>query len=60
MYDGSADKRTASVTENLQPRLYIPMTNRMGWTDEKLQPDDPLQYYYGATLRGIRGRDFND
>ncbi len=59
-YDGSSDKRTASTTETLTPRLYVPLHNRMGWTDEQLQPNDPLQYYYGATLHGIRGRDFND
>ncbi|MCC6907373.1 MAG: type II secretion system protein [Phycisphaerales bacterium] len=59
-FDGSADKRTASVTENYNPKLYVPLTNRMGWTDESLQPGDPLHYYYGATKHGIRGRDFND
>jgi hypothetical protein len=59
-YDGSADKRTASTTENYNPKLYVPLKNRMGWTDIQLQPSDPLQYYYGATLHGIRGRDFND
>ncbi len=59
-FDGSADKRTASLTENYNPKLYIPLTNRMGWTDEALQPGDPLQYYYGATKYGVRGRDFND
>ncbi|MCC6907412.1 MAG: prepilin-type N-terminal cleavage/methylation domain-containing protein [Phycisphaerales bacterium] len=59
-FDGSADKRTASSIENLDPRLYVRLRNRMGWTDEALQPDDPLQYYHGATKHGIRGRDFID
>jgi len=60
MFDGSASKRVASSTENSNPRLYVPLQMRMAWSDEKLQPDDPLQYYYGATLNGIRGRDFNN
>jgi len=60
MYDGSANKKIAASVENLTPRLYVPLHNRMGWTDIQLQPSDPLNYYYGATLHGIRGRDFND
>lgn len=60
-YDGSADKRVASSVEFPQqgyPRLWVPLRMRMGWTDPALDPTDPFQYYYGATLHGIRGRDF--
>ena len=61
MYDGSAAKKVAASVENFNtPKLYVPLHNRMGWTDVQLQPSDPLNYYYGATLNGIRGRDFND
>ncbi len=60
MYDGSSAKKIAASVENLTPRLYVPLHNRMGWTDEQLQPGDPINYYYGATLNGVRGRDFNN
>ncbi len=62
-FDGSADKRVASSVEYPppdQPKLWISMRMRMGWTDPALQPTEPYQYYYGATLNGIRGRDFYD
>lgn len=62
-YDGSADKRVASSVEIPPPnltRLWVPLRMRMGWTDPALQPGEPYQYYYGATLNGIRGRDFYD
>ncbi len=62
-YDGSADKRVASSVEYPPQgltRLWLPLRMRMGWTDPPLQPSEPYQYYYGATLNGIRGRDFYD
>ncbi len=60
-YDGHGARSNASSVETLEDggdRLYLegltPM--QMGWTDPV--GTDPAYYYYGATRKGIWGRDF--
>ncbi len=60
-FDGHGERRNASSVETVTEggdRLYIealtPM--QMGWTDPV--GTDPAYYYYGATRKGIWGRDF--
>lgn len=57
-FDGHAARTVpSSVEDDPTPALYLPVSMRMGWTDEPLG-DDPLWYYFGATRNGVRGRDF--
>jgi len=58
-YDGHAASKRASSMEKNADILFHPMKCRMGWTDESPDPSDPLYWYYGTTLHGIRGRDFD-
>ncbi len=57
-YDGHADKVRAYTTEREVDNLFLPVTSRMQYSDEPLDSDDPLYYYFSATRRGIEGRDF--
>lgn len=58
-FDGHAVKTSASKSENSNPQLYWEMRCQMGWTEDPLDADDPLWWYYGATKNGISGRDFD-
>ena len=65
-FDGHASKSQASKIEkeimdgkrSADERLYWQVSCRMGWTDDQLDVDDPLYWYYGVTKNGIHGRDF--
>ncbi|MFG0328690.1 MAG: prepilin-type N-terminal cleavage/methylation domain-containing protein [Phycisphaerales bacterium] len=61
-FDGHAAKTTPSQHEDTpdDPYLYVTMRMQMGWTPPPPEADDPMQYYFGATRDGIRGRDFID
>ncbi len=57
-YDGHAELKQASSTEDRAGDLFIEMKCRMGWTDEAPDNNDPLWWYYSTTRDGIFGRDF--
>ena len=65
-FDGHASKCQASKIEkdiidgkrSANERLYWELYCQMGWTDDKLDADDPMYWYYGVTKNGIHGRDF--
>ncbi len=60
-FDGHGERRNASSMEKVgsgEETFYIPLRMQMGWTDVP-PADDPINYYYGATRKGIWGRDFD-
>ncbi len=57
-FDAHADKVRAFNTENEAGNLFIPLTCQMMYTDDPLDEDDPMYWYFSTTRRGIEGRDF--
>ncbi len=57
-FDAHAENVQASSVEKEEDNLFIPLSCRMGWTDEAPDQDDPLWWYFSTTKNGIRGRDF--
>jgi len=57
-YDGHAAMVSASSTENQVDKLFLQQQAKAMETDAPEDENDPMWFYFSATINGIHGRDF--